>query len=524
MRRSGMHSAGRRAGASVAALSLAIVVLAGCGSSPKEEVSSKVEVSFGGTAYPNVDLANTRHTGGPIDSSSVSQLKVAWRLPTARWPTYGFFSDSPVAANDVLYTQDLRSNVRAIDVASGKVLWVKKYEEQVLTGPNGVTVASGRVYGATPTAAFALDEKTGRQLWSVTLTHKRGETVDMAPGHHNGRVYVSTIPRSLPGAFIGGRVGVLWALNARTGAKLWHFDTVPKGLWGNRQLNSGGGLSYTPAFDGRGAMYFGVGHPGPSPGTKGAPWGSSRPGPNLYTDSIVKLNAKTGKLEWYHQLTPHDLYEWDPGPPMLVNSGNRRLVVAASKAGSAIALDAKTGKQVWRQLLGKHNGHDNDGLRAMRGDLAELNAQGNFYPFPGTLGGVPAPMSSNGSLVFAPVLDHRVGISDGAEVLGFSAYFEGELVALDAETGSVAWKHEFPSHYLPTYGPTTSVNDLVFVTTSEGTLYAFDQNDGRLVWQTKLPEGSNGGVTISGDTLVVPAAITSGGGRKPELVAYRLGG
>ncbi len=519
MRGSGAHPAGRRAGgASLAALWLAIVALAGCGSSGEE-------VSFGGAAYANGNPANTRRAGGPIDSASVSRLRVAWTMPIAApWSEFGHFSDSPVAAHGVLYTQDLLSNVRAVDVANGEVLWEKKYGEKVLVGPNGVTVADGRVYGATPTAAFALDERTGRQLWSVALTRNRHETVDMAPGYRKGTVYVSTIPANAPGAFTGGSAGVLWALDAKTGRKLWHFDTVPRGLWGNPRLNSGGGLSYPPAFDSGGSMYFSVDHPGPSPGTESAPWGASRPGPNPYTDSIVKLNAKSGKLEWHYQLTPHDLYEWNPGPPMLIDSGGRQLVVAGSEAGDATALDARTGKLVWKRPVGRHNGHDDDNLLAMRGKMPKMSPAQSFYPYPGNLGGVPAPMSSDGSLVFVPVVNHHVAVSGGSQIAGFSSHYDSELVALDAKSGAVAWKHEFPSTYFPIYGATTSVNDLVFATTFDGTLYAFDAQSGKLAWRSKLPGGSNGGVTVSGNTLIVPAAIVATEGEKAELVAYRLGG
>ena len=97
------------------------------------------------------------------------------------------------------------------------------------------------------------------------------------------------------------------------------------------------------------------------------PWGSSRPGPDLYTDSIVKLNARTGKLQWYYQLTPHDLYDHDlQDPPILANIGGSEVVIAAGKGGIVIALDAQTGKLLWKRAVGVHNGHDSDGLYAMR--------------------------------------------------------------------------------------------------------------------------------------------------------------
>ncbi len=509
--------------AAIGAILASGILLGACGhSSTSKAPASRKQVSFTGSAYPNVDPSNSRHPGGPIDSSSVSGLRVAWTRPLTSSPTsetFGTFSFSPAVGNGVIYTQDPHSNVLAIDLENGERLWTKQYGMKVTQGPNGVVVAAGRVYGATPSSAFALDQKTGKQLWSVPLTRNEAEVIDMTPGYDAGRVYVSTTPLSGPSG--GGGAGVLWALDAKTGRKLWHFDTVPRSLWGNTRVNSGGGLSQAPAFDGKGSMYIGVGNPGPSPGSKGAPWGSSRPGRNLYTDSIVKLDAKTGKMDWYYQLTPHDLYEWElQGPPMLVKTGGRHLVVAAGKAGIAIALDAKTGKLVWMHLLGKHNGHDNDGLRAMRGE--EPRAQ--FVLNPGTFGGVTGAMSTNGSTVFASVVNHRVVISSGTLVSGFSAYYDSELVALNAKTGAVKWKHKFPSPYFAAYGATTAVNDLVFATTNGGEVYALDAKSGKTAWETKLPAGTDIGVTVAGDTMIAPAALAVYGRDNTGIVAYRLGG
>ena len=123
-------------------------------------------------------------------------------------------------------------------------------------------------------------------------------------------------------------------------------------------------------------MYFGTGNPAPFPGQSGEPWGASRPGANLYTDSIVKLDAKTGQLQWYHQATPHDLYDWDfQDPPILTEIGGREVAIGAGKSGLVIAVDAETGKQIWKTPVGEHNGHDNDGLRAMKGETSKLKGQ-----------------------------------------------------------------------------------------------------------------------------------------------------
>jgi outer membrane protein assembly factor BamB len=490
-------------------------VLVACGSS-----SSGDTVSFTGSAYPNVDPSNSRHASGPIDSSSVSELEVAWTLPLTAASTFGAYSSSPAVSNGVIYSQDLESNVQAINLESGDVLWTKKYS-LADQGPNGVVVAEGRVYGATPTSAFALDQKTGKQLWSVPLARNENEGIDMAPGFDDGKVFVSTVPGTAAAFYEGEGVGVLWALDAKTGKKLWHFDTVPKSLWGNTRINSGGGLWYAPAFDGKGSMYFGVGNPAPFPGGEGSPWGSSRPGPNLYTDSIVKMDTKSGKMLWHFQLTPHDLYDWDlQGPPILMTIGGRQAVVAAGKSGIAIALDAKSGKLIWKRPVGRHNGHDNDGLDAMQGDTSKLKPPYEIYP--GNLGGVIAPMSTDGSDVFAPVVNHPVTIASGSEIEEASPENSGELVAVDAKTGKIEWQHEFP--IAPAFGATTSVNDLVFTTTFDGRVYAFNTKSGQVVWQTELPAGTNTGVTVTGDTVIAPAGVASAEGQTPEIVAYRLGG
>ncbi len=503
------------AGVAAALAVVASMTLSACGGG-----SSNSSVSFTGSGYPNFDAANTRHVGGPIKSANVNQLKVAWTVPLEAKSSFGAYSASPVVAGGVVYSQDLESNVQAIDLESGDVLWEKSFEKPD-EGPNGVVVADDRVYGATPTEAFALDQKNGEQLWSVKLSRNEHEGIDMAPGFHDGIVYVSTVPLNANEAYEGEGQGILWALDAKSGKKLWSFETVPKDLWSKAHstINSGGGVWQTPAFDGKGSMYVGVGNPGPFPGTGKYPWGSSRPGPNLYTDSIVKLDDKTGKLQWYYQVTPHDLYDWDmEGPPILSQVGGRQVVLAAGKSGIAIALDPESGKLIWKQPVGTHNGHDEDGLLAMHGETSKLKPP--FEVSPGNLGGVIAPTSTDGKSVFAPVVNHPVTIASPSEI-SESSPLTGEIVALDANSGKVEWQHEFSS---AAFGATTSVNDLVFTTTYEGRVYAFEANTGKLVWQEALPAGANTGVTVSGDTVIVPAGVATAAGQTPELVAYRLGG
>lgn len=498
-------------GAAVVAVVVLAVVLGSGGGGGSAETALLT-----GSGYPNGDTFNTRYGTGPIDAANVSQLQPTWTVPLTAKSQYGSYSSSPIISGGAIFSQDLASNVQAINLKTGKVIWTKSYESPD-QGPNGLVVAQGEVFGATATSAFALEEKTGRQLWSVTLTRNEHEGIDMSPGYHGGVVYVSTVPGNNEKFYGAGGVGILWALEASTGRKLWHFATAPEELWGSESVNAGGGVWYSPAFDEEGNMYIGTANPAPFPGTEQSPWGSSRPGPNLYTDAIVKLNAKTGKVEWHYQQTPHDLYDWDlQDPPILMSAGGRKEVVAAGKSGWVIALDPANGKVLWKRSVGTHNGHDSDGLYAMRHEYSKLSLPETVYP--GLLGGVIAPMSTNGTLIFVPVVNHPVTFNNQTEPQE-NGPMSGELVALDAATGAVRWKHAFPT---AAFGATSAVNDVVFTTTFDGTLYAFDANTGAVAWETKLPASTNTGVAVSGDTLIAPAGLATGAGQTPEIAAYKL--
>lgn len=517
-----MHSLRNRPlGALVFLVLTALLALAGCGGGGGDSSSSSSgggEADFTGSGYPGVDTANTRFVGGPINRQTAPSLKVAWKLPLTAESTYGAYSATPIISKGVIYSQDLVSNVQAISLESGEVLWTKRYDE-LDQGPNGLVVQDGSVFGATASRAFALDQKTGEEIWSTKLTRSASEGIDMAPGYHEGLVYVSTVPTNANSEYPAGGVGILWALDAKTGKKAWHFNTVPNDLWGDPSLNAGGGLWYAPSFDDKGFMYFGTGNPVPFPGTRQKPWGASRPGPNLYTNSMVKLDAKTGKLVWYYQQTPHDIFDWDfQDPPILIDAGGKELAIGAGKSGVVVAVDARTGKPVWKRPVGEHSGHDNDGLLAMRGETDKLYKQMNIAP--GTLGGVIAPMAANKTTVFVPVVNHAVIFNENGQTEENSA-LTGEMVAIDVKTGKILWNQEYED---AAFGPPTAVNDMVFFTTFEGIVHGLDAETGGEVWQGSLPAGSNTGVAVDGDTLLVPAGIPVAEGQRAQMVAYRLGG
>jgi glucose dehydrogenase len=518
------------------------LAVGGCGSNSNSSAAAACSAkpvaapATAGWTLPGGNLANTRDVASPITSSNVSTLGVAWCVPvesTGVAKAAGLangYATTPVVVNGVVYTQDQESNVMAIQLATGKVLWTHTYNS-LNGGPDGVNVVDGTVYAATDSAAVALSAATGRQLWRRTLIGNDLEGIDMAPGYNDGTVYVSTVPvNPNKGEYLGGAKATLWALNAVTGAPKWSWDEV-QNLWGNPGLNSGGGLWDPPSFDAQGDLYIGIANPGPigqSGWPKGYPWGTSRPGPDLYTDSVVKLSPQ-GKLLWYYQLTPHDLYDWDlQNSPVLTTANGQPVVIDGGKAGILIELNAKTGKLVWKLPVGVHSGPSNAGLITENATPAShISLPANFELEPGVFGGVESQLATNGSTTFAAVNNLAVPLSvKGVTESGkaFEAAIPkatGEMIAVNQDTGKIEWDDKLPSS---PYGAATVTNNVVFTTTYSGDLYAFNATTGAILLKTPLSAQTNAPVTIAGDYILTGAAVPSLTAHNQALIiAYRLG-
>ncbi|MGH3234765.1 MAG: PQQ-binding-like beta-propeller repeat protein, partial [Streptosporangiaceae bacterium] len=480
-----------------------------------------------GWTQPDADLASTRYVTSAITSANVSKLGVAWTVPLTMNTTHtdGAYATTPVIVNGVVYVQDLDSDVFAISLATGKVLWTHDYNSPD-GGPDGVNVAGGVVYAATAKAAVALDAATGAQLWSRTLIGNDHEGIAMAPGYNNGTVYVSTVPANVTTVYGAGGQGILWALNARTGTPEWSWNQ-DQNLWGNPGVNSGAGLWYTPSFDAQGNIYLGIANPAPIFGTKSYPLGSSRPGPNLYTDSVVKLSP-AGKLLWYYQLTPHDLYDWDlQNPPVLTTADGRPVVIAGGKAGIMIELDAQTGKLLWQLPVGGHDGHENDGLLTEHATPTSHDPLPAKYCLePSLYGGMLTQLASNGSTTFAAVNDLALAASPSGFTGGEATVFHdvenavGEMVAVNQDTGTVAWDTPLPSS---PYGAATVTNDVVLTTTLKGDLYALDAATGAILFKTPMSAGSNAPVAVDGDYVIAGAGAALSSTQRDMIIAYKPG-
>ena len=154
--------------------------------------------------------------------------------------------------------------------------------------------------------------------------------------------------------------------------------------------------------------------------------------------------------------------------------------------------------------MGIHNGHDNDGVYAMKHEYSKLSMPETVYP--GLLGGVIAPMATNGSTVFVPVVNHPVTFTTQTETQE-NGPSTGEVVALDAATGAVKWTHKFSGRRVrrDDGGQRRRVRDDV----RRGAVRVRRQH-GSVVWETKLPAATNTGVAVSGDTLIAPAGLAAG--------------
>ena len=495
---------------------------------------SEVTDASTGFASPNGDYANTRAVGGKINASNISTLTKAWSVPLSGTSTFGVFSSNPIVTDDTVYLQDIASNVTSVNRATGKVNWEHKFEKPT-TGPNGVAIGGGMVVGGTATSAFALDAATGEVKWEKNLVRQPSEGLDMAPLIWNDMAIISTVPgASLANFYGGGGKGIVYALDLATGEQKWEFDTTTDNLWGNPKVNTGGGLWQTPSVDDEGNVYLGVANPGPWPGTKEFPNGTSRPGDNAYTNSLVVLDGKTGKVKWSWQAISHDLRDWDLhlGPILTdftIDGKETPVAVVSGKMGTVYVVNRDTHKLIWQQDVGLHtpSAGAEDGEGTANDPGPDKNAPFTTFPttvYPGWLGGVETAMAVSEGVIYVPVnnlcsvYERQANFTEGSKLCDF-ATSSGELVALDGATGKQIWKKDFPTQ---NYGGATVVNDAVVTVTFDGKMMAFNKADGTELWTEQLPAQSNSTPAIADDMIVQGAGFASAKGTTPQVVAYAL--
>jgi outer membrane protein assembly factor BamB len=479
--------------------------------------------SQGSWPYPNGNLANSRvATDSTISIANVHTLRKAWTFritgkAAKSLQHLGSLAATPIVMNGVVYVQDLYSNVYALSLTSGTLLWEHYVNKPELSGPgpNGVAVANGAVYGFTPTHAFALNAHNGHLLWSDNHLLKKGQgTFGIQPTVANGTLYAASQYGFAPGG------GILFALNATNGHLLWTFNTVKEPDPGVVSLGLGaGGAWETPLVGTDGSVTFGTGNP-----YQYLSNAIDHPQKQLYTDSEVNLNSKTGALRWYYQAVPNDFKDYDlQTSPISTIVAHRPVIIASGKMGVVYELNARTGALLWKTPVGVHNGHDNDSLNLL---LHKGSLKVPFTYEPGSLGGVLTNLAVTGNSVYVDTIDLALRYTSTSQVVGGAPSKHvsetGQVEALNLTTGKVQWDDKVSS--LP-LGAATVVNNLLITTLYTGQLLAINRATGGIVYRVMLPTTTNSALAIAGNTIIVPAGgLKSGTGQggSPQIVAYRL--
>jgi outer membrane protein assembly factor BamB len=511
----------------LAALALpvaAALALASCSSSSTPTGSTVTSHGAarpaGSWLYPNGNLANTRvAAGSTITAANVSRLQRAWTFrltgsAAASVAGDGSLAAGPVVANGVTYLQDLDANVYALRLATGKLLWEHQVglPEKSGPGPDGVAVSGGVVYGDTSATVFALSARTGQAIWIDKHLLNSGQgAFEIQPQVTDNKVYVASAYGTGPGG------GVLLALNASNGQPLWRFSTLTGADVGvSASLIGSGGAWETPLVGTDGSVTFGVGNPYQS-----AASAIAHRAAQLYTDSVVNLDAATGKLRWYYQGVSDDFMDHDlQSSPIAATIDGAPAVIGSGKLGVVDAMSARTGRLIWKTPVGEHSQSDNWPAEAL---ARKLRLKAPYTILPGSLGGVLSNLAVAGNTVYVATVNLPFRLAKLSYPLGAPVgNGTGQVEALNLSTGKVEWDTKVPAMPL---GAATVSNDLVFTTLYNGVLMAFNRATGAIVYQHKLPTSTNSPIAIAGNSVLVPAGGSSAfgvSGGSPQLVAYSV--
>jgi PQQ-dependent dehydrogenase (methanol/ethanol family) len=459
-----------------------------------------------------------------INAENVHKLRLVALIQTG---VAASFETNPIVVNGIMFITTPFDHIIAYDAATGKQLWeyvAKLGYTQLCCGPEnrGVAVANGKVYFTTlDSHLIALDAYTGKVEWDIKVADSRDAfSLTMAPQVYKGLVIIGTEGAEFPTRnFVAAYDG--------TGKEVWRFYTIPSpgepggDTWSGDSWKTGGGSMWnTPAIDvERGLVIFAVGNPNPDN------WGESRQGDNAYTDSIVAIHADTGKLAWWNQQVPHDVWDYDAMSPVVlldVKDENGQMVPAAAEAGKegqVFIVNRVTGKLIRKSepfvMQSKtmwtpppKDGYVNIYPGAQGGNewgpeayspktrLFYLQGTNESWEYsaidPKELGGTVI-----GHLRLGGVL--QVITPDGPFDFGepgnkkFKHTTEGAidpsgtLSAIDVDTGKIAWQYH--SNYPMLGGVAVTAGNLLFAGEFDGNFKAFNAQSGQELWHFQMGSG-----------------------------------
>jgi len=464
-----------------------------------------------GASWPSVAgpvTGGSYSTLNQINTKNVSQLTVAWKLSEPSM--VGGMEDYPVVVGDVAYLEGPDSTVMAVNATNGQTIWSYKpttgfYATAYGAESRGVAVGQGKVFLLTKDDhLIALDQKTGKPIYNVTIVNSHLGYSESAPVlYDKGLVFVGSA---------GGDSAVRGfeeARNAATGKLAWIHYNVPGTGTGWRVVDSNGGgavwMNPTPGPDG--LLYYSTGNPAPDL------YAANRPGANLWSDSIVAVNMKTGKFVWGHQVIAHDMWDYDSAsPPVVFKTASGWVVGEASKSGYWSEVDALTG-----QLVAAPEAFvtENHVMPPTNGKYV-LN-------WPGLVGGSEySPASYDPQTQYAYVQGNNMPMMEtAAKVKGFqkgqldlgtavggmkTPIHTGNFTAFNVGAGTIAWQDntKFPT----VGGIATTAGGLAFGGIDNGVFEAMDATTGKVLWATNVH-------TSIGDAPIVYSV----GGREYVLLA-----
>jgi alcohol dehydrogenase (cytochrome c) len=430
------------------------------------------------------------------------------------------FETTPVVVNGVMYITtpvvNSKMMIMAINAATGERVWDVTYNLgpfQICCGPvnRGVAVGYGRIYVATlDDHLLALDAADGHTIWQTAIVSSQsGYSETLAPQIYDGMVIV-------------GSAGGEWALrgfvaayDAKTGQQRWRWmATDPKTYSGNSWEAGGGMVWTTPAIDPKlGLVIFSTGNPNPDLD------GTNRRGDNLYSDSIVALDVHSGELKWYYQEVKHDVWDYDAASNVVLfdvhqNGETIPAAAEAGKVGWVYIVDRRTGKLIRRS----------DPYVMMSKNMFSTPTRAGVDMLPGANGGAewsPPAYSPETHYLYIMAMDQLMRFTTkptpsapGLIRLG-SAFTnvapggiqDGPFVALDVETGKIAWQYKAPQPLIG--GALATAGNVVFMGEGNGWFDAFNAKSGDRVWRYNLGAGVNAPpitYRVNGEQYVAVAA------------------
>jgi len=471
------------------------------------------------TDHPNEWLtysgsyASQRHSRlTQINRDSVRKLQLEWARQFST--SAERVEASPIVRGTTMFVTEPPNRVLAIDAATGKVLWTYSHDlpSHLLlccgTVNRGVGVQGDRVFVGTLDAHLvALDASTGKPIWDVMVGDPlRGYSITSAP-----LTIENMVVTGVAGGEYGAR-GFIDAYDASSGERRWRFYAIPDSgqpgneTWSSNSWRKGGAPTWlTGSFDPElRLIYWGVGNPSPNFD------GEDRSGDNLYSNSVVALEADSGKLRWYFQFTPHDAHDWDSVQiPVLVDAifdnSKRRLLSWTNRNGFYYLLDRSTGeflsgtpyvRQTWA------DGLDAKGRPRIRPESVPSRQGATVYPslFGGTNWWSPS-YDPELELVFVPTVD-RGGVfyvlpdrppAEERLVLGgvhLRLPNEDTIVAvkaLELRTGRVRWQYlRPPVKAIDVMGGLISTAGRIVFGGEGETLFALDSETGAELWHCEV--------------------------------------